>query len=138
MNGTKYDFTKLKEADAVMNSYTSYGNSKLANAMHARKLSQMLKDSGVTTYSLHPGVVATDVWRSLPGLFQPVVKWFMLTEEQGAMTQLYCATSPELVNETGKYYDDCQEVKYNPLVDDQAAVDELYEKSMEMLSTYLK
>ncbi len=38
-------------------SFRAYSQSKLANILHAKKLARDLKDSGITVYSLHPGVI---------------------------------------------------------------------------------
>jgi retinol dehydrogenase 12 len=51
---------------------------------------------GITTYALHPGVVASDIWRRIPWPVRPLMKLRMLSTEQGAATSLYCATAPEL------------------------------------------
>jgi NAD(P)-dependent dehydrogenase (short-subunit alcohol dehydrogenase family) len=137
--GRLYDFESLKSPDQATLDRVylqNYADSKLAQAMHARKLSQLLQGTGVSTYSLHPGVVATDIWKVFPGFVQPVMKWFMITEEQGAMTQLYCATEPKLQNTSGKYYDNCQEAKYNPFIDVQEHIDLLWEKSMEFIKSF--
>ena len=50
----------------------------------------------MTTYSLHPGVVASDVWRRIPWPIRPLVKLRMITNEEGARTTLHCATSPDV------------------------------------------
>ena len=41
-------------------------SSKLANVLHAQELRRRLEATGVTTYSLHPGVIASDIWRRVP------------------------------------------------------------------------
>jgi NAD(P)-dependent dehydrogenase (short-subunit alcohol dehydrogenase family) len=135
-HGKKYDFDDLKKSISTTGIMSAYGNSKLANALHAKKLSQLLKDTGVTSYSLHPGVVATDVWRHIPSMIQTFIKFFMLSEEKGAMTQLYCATEPSIANESGLYYDDCKVVTPNSLVLDQVYMDEFWNKSLELIKDY--
>lgn len=63
--------------------------------------------TGVTTYSLHPGVVQTDLWRHLNGPQQFVMKMvspFTKTSVQGAQTTIYCAVEPTLEKESGGYY----------------------------------
>ena len=50
-------------------------------------------------YALHPGVVASDIWRRVPRLARPLITARMLTTEQGAVTSLYCATSPAVAAE---------------------------------------
>jgi short-subunit dehydrogenase len=84
-----------------------YSVSKLANVLHAGELARRLENTGVTTYSLHPGVVASDIWRRVPWPVRAVMKRRMISPEEGARTPLYCATAPELANQSGLYYDEC-------------------------------
>jgi NAD(P)-dependent dehydrogenase (short-subunit alcohol dehydrogenase family) len=85
-----------------------YSVSKLANLLHAQELARRLEDSGVSTYALHPGTIASDIWRRVPWPLRPLMKRRMRTPEQGAQTSIYCATSDEVSGETGRYYDDCR------------------------------
>lgn len=45
--------------------YGAYSNSKLMNIMFTRELAKRLKGTGVTTYSLHPGVIMTELQKEL-------------------------------------------------------------------------
>jgi NAD(P)-dependent dehydrogenase (short-subunit alcohol dehydrogenase family) len=108
-----------------------YAVSKLANVLFTKELARRLEGTGVTTYSLHPGVVATDVWRRVPPPFRWVMKAFMISPEKGAQTTLYCATAPELAKETGKYFEKSKEKKPNKLADDVALAGELWKRSAE-------
>ena len=108
-----------------------YSVSKLANVLFTKELARRLAGTGVTTYALHPGGVATDVWRRLPQPLRWLVTRKMLTPEQGAQTTLKCATAPELASESGKYYDDCKERRPSRLADDSALAAELWTKSAE-------
>lgn len=108
---------------------SDYAVTKLMNVMHAKELARRLAGTRVTTYSLHPGVVATDIWRSLPGPVQWFGKLFMLTHEQGARTPLYCATAPELATTSGRYYDHCRVVKPSRLANDEALARELWART---------
>jgi retinol dehydrogenase 12 len=85
-----------------------YGVSKLANLLFSAELAKRLAGTGVTTYSLHPGVVASEVWRALPRPLQWLAKLGMISVDEGAATTLFCATAPALAHETGLYYDQCQ------------------------------
>lgn len=84
-----------------------YEVSKLCNVLFTRELARRLEGTGVTTYALHPGQVSTNIWRRLPG----PARWLltkglgMITPEEGAVSSLHCATSPEAASETGLYYD---------------------------------
>jgi len=81
--------------------------SKLANVLFSQELARRAAGRGVTTYVLHPGVVASDIWRRVPWPVRPLIKARMLTVEQGAATSLYCATSAEVAADSGLFYDSC-------------------------------
>ena len=86
--------------------------------------------TGVTTYSLHPGVVATEVWRHVPWLLKPLLRLVgMITPEEGGKTTLHCATAPELANETGLYYDRCKPREPSAMGQDAALASELWRVS---------
>lgn len=106
-----------------------YGISKLANVLFSAELGRKLKGTGVTTYSLHPGVVATDVWREVPAFLRPLIKLFMISTEQGAATTLYCATSPDVSHQTGLYYDQCRIKEPSRVGQDMALAAELWQRS---------
>jgi dehydrogenase/reductase SDR family protein 13 len=105
-----------------------YAVSKLANVLHAQELARRLEGTGVTTYSLHPGVVASGVWRKVPWPARSVIKLFMKSTEDGARTTLHCAASPEAASETGLYYDEA-EVKRPSSVATPELASELWERS---------
>jgi retinol dehydrogenase 12 len=105
--------------------------SKLCNVLHARELAERLRGRGVSTYSLHPGVVASDIWRRLPWPVRRLIHLFMRSNEQGALTTLHCAASEAAGRETGLYYDDCAPRTPSPLALDDALAHELGEKSRE-------
>jgi len=119
----------------------AYGRSKMANILFTRELARRLKDTGVTVYSLHPGVVDTELSRHLdksvfPGarwMFQNLGGFFMKTPEQGAQTTLYCALEESLASETGLYYDDCQEAKTTPMGRDDELAKKLWDVSLDMV-----
>ena len=81
----------------------AYSVSKLANVLYAKELARRLMATHVTTYSLHPGVVASDIWRKLPAPVRVIAKLFMTSNEKGAETSVYCATAPELASVSGRY-----------------------------------
>jgi retinol dehydrogenase-12 len=86
-----------------------YAVSKLCNVLFTQELARRLGDgAGITTYALHPGVVASDIWRRVPALARPLVTRRMITTEEGARTSVYCATSAEVAPQTGLFYDKCQ------------------------------
>ena len=104
---TGIDFEAVRKPTRTITGMREYSISKLANVIHAQELARRLEGTRVTTYSLHPGVIASDIWRSVPWPARTVMKRRMDSPEQGARTTLYCATAPELADQTGLYYDDC-------------------------------
>jgi NAD(P)-dependent dehydrogenase (short-subunit alcohol dehydrogenase family) len=127
----KIDWEALRRPTATKSGFPEYGVSKLCNVLHARALAKRLEGTGVTTYSLHPGVVASDVWREVPWPFRSLIKVFMISNEDGAKTSIRCATAPELAKQSGLYYDDEKEKKPSKLALDDALADELYRRSLE-------
>jgi NAD(P)-dependent dehydrogenase (short-subunit alcohol dehydrogenase family) len=106
--------------------FGDYAVSKLMNVLHAKELGRRLAGTRVTTYALHPGGVASNIWRSLPRPAQWLIKLFLVSNEEGARTPLYCAAAPELATATGRYYDKCREVPCSPLGNDDALAKELW------------
>ena len=104
---TGIDFEAVRKPTRTISGMREYSISKLANVVHAQELARRLEGTRVTTYSLHPGVIASDIWRSVPWPARTVMKRRMDSPEQGARTSVYCATAPELADQTGLYYDDC-------------------------------
>jgi retinol dehydrogenase-12 len=108
-----------------------YCVSKLANVLFSAELGRRLQGSGVTTYALHPGVVASDIWRRLPRPLRALVGRFMLTTEQGAATTLHCATAESAAMQSGLYYDECKPRTPSALARDAALAADLWRRSEE-------
>uniref|UniRef100_A0A336MUF0 CSON005967 protein n=1 Tax=Culicoides sonorensis TaxID=179676 RepID=A0A336MUF0_CULSO len=123
------------------NSVTAYSQSKLANVMFTRELAKRLEGTGVTVYSLHPGVISTELTRHLSdGIFfifqswliRPLQNMFNKTPKAGAQTTIYCAIDPDLQNETGKYYSECKIDKVNPIALDDELCEWLWNTSVRL------
>jgi retinol dehydrogenase 12 len=119
----------FRRPTATATGFAEYGVSKLANALFSAELARRLAGTGVNCYALHPGVVASDVWRSVPWPLRPLIKRWMITPEEGAQTTLYCATSPDVVKESGRYYDKCKARTPSALAQDTALAAELWRRS---------
>ncbi|KTF83067.1 hypothetical protein cypCar_00029859 [Cyprinus carpio] len=114
----------------------AYGQSKLANILCTRSLAKRLQGSGVTVYSLHPGVVQSELFRNLSKPVQIAVKVFSpftKTTIQGAQTTIYCAVEPKLDNESGRYYSDCAPAQCSREALDDEMAQKLWELSCQML-----
>jgi len=93
--------------------WESYGQSKLANILFSNELNKKFKNDKIpiTVYSVHPGVIKTELMRDNQGILANVMfffgGFFMKSIPQGAATTVYCAVAKELKNVGGFYYADC-------------------------------
>ena len=101
------DWEDVRRPTRSITGIREYANSKLANLLFSAELAKRLQGTQVSTYSLHPGVVDTEIWRALPTWARPLLRLRgLLTAEEGARTTLHCALhAPQ--TETGLYYADC-------------------------------
>jgi retinol dehydrogenase-12 len=127
------DFSRLRRRTRAITGMPEYAVSKLCNVLFAQELARRLAGTGVTTYALHPGVVASDIWRRVPWPVRPLLTRRMLTVEEGARTSLYCATNPALAGQSGRFYDNCAEREPNPVATPELA-GQLWEQSEAWIS----
>jgi NAD(P)-dependent dehydrogenase (short-subunit alcohol dehydrogenase family) len=93
--------------------YASYGQAKTANVLFAVGATARWARDGIYANALHPGGIATNLQRHVPGLIDNYLKAGnkLKTPEQGAATSVLLATSPELEGVGGRYYEDCNEAE---------------------------
>jgi NAD(P)-dependent dehydrogenase (short-subunit alcohol dehydrogenase family) len=98
--------------------WVAYGQSKTANSLFAVRLDELARESGVRAFTLHPGGIHTPLQRHLPdeelvrlGILNedrtPTEGGWLKTPAQGAATQVWAATSPQLADLGGVYLEDC-------------------------------
>ncbi len=124
-----FDLSDVKAPTKSWNGIQEYGLAKLANILFVKELAKRLQGTGVTVYAVHPGVVASDVWRAVPWPLDKLIKLFMISTEEGAKTSLYCATSDEVADQSGLYYDECKVAEPSPLALDAGLAEELWGES---------
>jgi len=127
------DFDALRRRTRTFTGQPEYAVSKLCNVLFTQELARRLNGSGVSSYALHPGVVASDIWRRLPRLARTVITRRMLTVEQGAVTSLHCAASTAVAAHDGLYYDKSQVREPSPLATRELA-ERLWRRSAEWTS----
>jgi NAD(P)-dependent dehydrogenase (short-subunit alcohol dehydrogenase family) len=92
----------------------AYAHSKLANVLFSYELARLLKGTRITSNSLHPGLINTNIARNVAPIlrtgFGLLTKISGKTIEQGAATSCYVATSPLLGATSGEYFEDCNAV----------------------------
>ncbi|MCX4648601.1 SDR family NAD(P)-dependent oxidoreductase [Streptomyces sp. NPDC055059] len=98
--------------------WEAYGQAKTANALFAVQLDRLGQERGVRAFSLHPGGILTPLQRHLPKQEMVERGWIdedgnllypeaFKTPQQGAATQVWAATSPQLNGMGGVYLEDC-------------------------------
>jgi WW domain-containing oxidoreductase len=111
----------------------AYGVSKLANILFTRELARRLGNRGQTANTLHPGVIATNIGRTLPAVaqlaFRVAAPLVLKTPAQGAATQCYLAASPAVASVTGAYYADCNPSETTALGRDMSLASRLWDAS---------
>ncbi|PSS33057.1 Short-chain dehydrogenase TIC 32 like [Actinidia chinensis var. chinensis] len=103
-------FDKINDPAGFSN-IAAYGQSKLANTLHANELARRLKEDGaeLTANSVHPGAIATNLYRSnslVHGLVNKIGKYILKNVQQGAATTCYVALHPQVKGKSGEYFVD--------------------------------
>ncbi|MFD7229211.1 SDR family NAD(P)-dependent oxidoreductase [Streptomyces sp. NPDC059881] len=98
--------------------WEAYGQAKTANALFAVQLDRLGRERGVRAFSVHPGGILTPLQRHLQKQEMVERGWIdedgnplhpeaFKTPQQGAATQVWAATSPQLNGMGGVYLEDC-------------------------------
>ncbi|MGB5335994.1 MAG: SDR family NAD(P)-dependent oxidoreductase [Woeseiaceae bacterium] len=136
------NFSDLSLADDYSDS-AAYGQSKLANVLFSLRLGELLRGTRITSNSLHPGVINTDIDRNLNPItrfgFGLLTKFAGKSIEEGAATSCYVATSDALGATSGQYFEDCNAVTIDGAghMHDMAMAEELMRVSEELAADYL-
>jgi retinol dehydrogenase-12 len=129
------DWEALRRPARGVTGLGEYAVSKLCNVLFSQELARRTAGTGVTTYALHPGVVASDIWRRVPWPVRPLITRRMLSVDQGAATSLYCATSPAVASESGLFYDKSAPRPASPVATPELAA-ELWQRSQAWTAAY--
>uniref|UniRef100_A0A251RKI8 Putative glucose/ribitol dehydrogenase n=1 Tax=Helianthus annuus TaxID=4232 RepID=A0A251RKI8_HELAN len=125
-------FDKINDEQSY-NAMYAYGQSKLANALHAKELTRRLQEEGVniTANSLHPGVINTNLLRhnGIFAIFFNVVQSFLKNIPQGAATTCYVAMHPQLKGVSGEYFADSNLKKASKYAQDPELAKKLWDFS---------
>jgi NAD(P)-dependent dehydrogenase (short-subunit alcohol dehydrogenase family) len=87
--------------------YRAYCNSKLAQILFTRELAR--REPAVAVNALHPGALATGIWRAAPALARWILARVLPPPEKGAQPVVRLASDPALDGVTGRYFDKLKE-----------------------------
>jgi NAD(P)-dependent dehydrogenase (short-subunit alcohol dehydrogenase family) len=134
----KPDFDDL-QMEKKYGGFKAYGISKLFNIYFTKSLAEKYRQTGITAFALHPGVVKTNIWESATG-FLKVLTWFlkpfMISPKKGAETMIYLATQPKMEQKSGLYFIKCKVAKTAKNADNSAAKNRLWELSEKLIAPW--
>ncbi|NNN32621.1 SDR family NAD(P)-dependent oxidoreductase [Streptomyces sp. S3(2020)] len=115
-SGMRWDDVHWQHGD--YDKWPAYGQAKTANVLFAVHLDRLGQEHGVRAFSLHPGGIMTPLQRHLPKEEMIASGWIdedgnpipqvgFKTPQEGAATQVWAATSPQLDGLGGVYLEDC-------------------------------
>ncbi|MCX6543991.1 MAG: SDR family oxidoreductase [Acidobacteria bacterium] len=128
--GARIDFPALE-----FSGWSGYKRSKLANLLFTYELARRMDGTGVTVNALSPGFVASNFGlnnRGLLATMKPMMNWFAVSNETGARTSVYLATSPDVDGVTGKYFSRSKPRRSSRISTDRGAAATLWEISARM------
>ena len=86
----------FQKKNTKLSDFGAYGDGKLANILFTKGLAKYEKESSITAYSLHPGVVKSNFGSDMNGLLKigfALARPFMISVDKGAETSIYLATT---------------------------------------------
>ncbi|OBS25132.1 hypothetical protein FPOA_05667 [Fusarium poae] len=129
-----YDDPNLTDETGRLAPWKRYGHCKEASIIAAKAITDRYHSLGVTAYSLHPGLVKSNLQSHNPTMLGAMSRMMFKvgpssTPLEGAMNSLFCATSPKVYEHAGRYYVPVQKLddRANKWLDDAQAVNKLWD-----------
>jgi NAD(P)-dependent dehydrogenase (short-subunit alcohol dehydrogenase family) len=127
----RFDWDNL-QGERHYDPWDTYARSKFADIVFTYMLARNIDSSGVTINCLHPGVVNTKMLRSafpkLPGI----------PPEQGALTSIYLAVSPDVAGVSGQYFNNQRPVRSSVLTYDRSVQERLWKVAENIINVDLR
>ncbi|MCF8309106.1 MAG: SDR family NAD(P)-dependent oxidoreductase [Bacteroidales bacterium] len=129
----KTDFESFNP-EGKFNGLQAYADTKLLLIYFTYYLADILEDKNITVNAVHPGVVATYVFRELPAFVNKLLKLLVRNPTKGAKPSIYVATSPDLEGVTGKHFDKMQMAPALQSAYDENEARQILEKSEKLIN----
>jgi NAD(P)-dependent dehydrogenase (short-subunit alcohol dehydrogenase family) len=134
----KLDVSDLQSGKGTRG-FGAYAASKLALVLFTLELAERLADTGITVNALHPGHVATNIWRLWPeetwfqSLFRRMANRFADSAEEGARTGVYLASSDQVEGVTGRYFVKMEPRELSATAQDAQLRRELWQETLRLV-----
>ena len=112
-----------------------YCVTKLANILFTNELHRRTHDSGLATFSVHPGIVASGFQKNFATPLRAVLRIgrsFLRSPEQGAAPVVELATDPARLADAGAYFDRHTRTQPQPQATDRQAAERLWDLTNEI------
>ena len=134
----RLDFSSFRKKTKSFSGISEYAVSKLANILFTIELHRRYSKLGVFSFAVHPGLVDTDIWRTLPFFLRPILRLKgMLSAEEGAKNVMYCALDVSNIY-SGQYFSKCQPSRPSSLASNKKLATKLWEHSDLWMKQYVK
>jgi retinol dehydrogenase 12 len=122
----RIDFANL-ELERGYGAYRAYANTKLAQVLFTRELAR--REPGIAVNAVHPGTIATNIWRPAPAWARLLIRILLPRAEKGAEPVVRLASDPALEGVTGRYFDRFREATPSEAARNDADARRLWEIS---------
>jgi len=104
----RIDWSNL-ELEKGYGAFKAYSNTKLAQVLFTRELAR--REPRIAVNAVHPGTIATNIWRELPPWLRWAPRLFFPSAAKGAAPVIRLASTPELDGVTGRYFEKLREAE---------------------------
>lgn len=121
--------------------FKAYGDGKLCNIYFSRELHRRYNSDGITSFSVHPGVVDTNFGSGSTGIINVALKlfkFFMISPEKGAETQIFLSTQENVERYSGKYFEKRKIKSTSDIARDDEKAQRLWEISEKLVQPFLR
>jgi NAD(P)-dependent dehydrogenase (short-subunit alcohol dehydrogenase family) len=132
----KIEFERLRNKTRTLTGIEEYAVSKLANILFTAELHNKFFEKGISSFSVHPGLVDTEIWRGLPFFLKPILSLKgLLSPDQGAQAIMNCIFDVES-KESGAYFSKSKKCDPSPLAKKSSLQKKLWDKSEAWIESY--
>lgn len=116
----------------------AYCNSKLANMLFTKMLSERLSHTGIVVHAMHPGVVDTNFFSHGDENMKAFARSAtLISAEEGADTLVWLATASEPGRSSGGYYHQRKPISPSPAAQDRESAERLWIESEKLVAASL-
>lgn len=128
------DLDDIARGRAWRGGLIAYGDSKLANILFTTESVPRWGGRGITANAVHPGVLATEIWKKTPAVVRLLIRpftWFMDKPDVGGAAVMNLIRDPARDEVSGRYFDIEEEAVPGEQARDERLAQELWDRSLE-------